>query len=438
MMRITLRPFIPLFLAAWIAACGNAGSAREEAAPDRPVADLNAVLTNEMSDTSVLKPMERKIQRYMSQWQLQGAQLAVMRNDSLLYAKGFGWADKEKVKPMKPGNIMRVASVSKLVTATGIMVLQEQGRLSLKDTVFGPSGILRDTAYCKSIKDKNYYKITVEHLLRHQGGFTVRAGDPMFSTPTIMKRNRLTKAPDNRQLLGLVLRRKLSFVPGTSQAYSNLGYMILSLVIEEVSGQDYETFIRENVLDKAGCRNFRIAGNYYRDRHAGEVRYYVPSNEPRVPEFNNSGDSVVRCYGGNNITALSGAGGWVASAPELALLVAAIDGRDGIRDIISAESVEEMTRYIDKETFSLGWNDTDPEKGWVRTGTLSGTNALIKYFPDGECWIFLSNTSTWKGPGLARYTAALMSELRRDFGRKIPARDLFHDSVPETAQKSTL
>lgn len=422
MRTLLLRLFTPVLMAvcAIACSCSNADD------PVRPTVDLNKVLTNAMSDTSILVPMEKKILRYMSQWQLQGAQLAIMRGDSLLYAKGFGWADKEKEQEMGPGNIMRVASVSKLVTATGIMVLQEQGRLSLRDTVFGPAGILKDTSYCNSIKDKNYYKITVEDLLRHRGGFTARAGDPMFSTVSIMKNNRLSQAPDNRQLLKLMLRRKLSFVPGTSQYYSNLGYMILSLVIEEVTGQPYEDFIQENVLDKAGCRGFRIAGNYYKDRHSGEVRYYVPSNEPEVPEYNNSGDSVVRCYGGNSITALSGAGAWVASAPELALLVASIDGRDEIPDIIGKESVEEMTRFIDKDTYSLGWNDTDPDNGWVRTGTLSGTNALIKYFPDGECWIFLSNTSTWKGPGLARYTAALMSELRRSYSSLLPARDLFH------------
>lgn len=424
-MKIILRLCMPMLLASVAVLCSCAGSVEEPRV--YPTVNLNKVLTNELSDTSVLRPMEKKIERYMAQWQLQGAQLVVMRNDSLLYAKGFGWADKEKDIAMGPGNIMRVASVSKLVTATGIMALKEEGKLSLRDTVFGVHGILRDTTYCNSIKDKNYYKITVEHLLRHQGGFTARAGDPMFSTASIMKNHKLTQAPDNKELLRIMLRRKLSFAPGTSQAYSNLGYMILSLIIEEVSGQDYEDFIRERILEKAGCTGFRIAGNYYKDRHEGEVRYYVPSNEPEVPEYNNSGDSVVRCYGGNNITALTGAGAWVASAPELALLVASIDGREeGIPDIISKESVEEMTRYIDKETYSLGWNDTDPDNAWVRTGTFSGTNALIKYFPDGECWIFLSNTSTWKGPGLARYTAGLISELRRGFSSKIPAQDLFH------------
>ncbi len=429
-MRVVMRLILPIFICSVAAACYSGPS--EDTLPS--TIELNNVLTNEMSDSSILKPMEKKIRNYMSLWRLQGAQLVIMRNDSLMYAKGFGWANKEENEEMRPGNIMRVASVSKLVTATGIMVLQDQGRLHLRDTVFGPRGILRDTLYCNSIKDKNYYKITVEDLLRHKGGFTTRGGDPLFSTASIMKNNHLSIAPDNKQLLRLILRRRLSFVPGTSQYYSNVGYMILSLVIEEVTGEPYENFIRREVLEKAGCRDLHIAGNYYKDRHRGEVRYYVPSNEPLVPEFNNSGDSVVRCYGGNNITALQGAGAWVASAPELALLVASIDGKEEIPDIISKESVKEMTRYIDKETYSLGWNDTDPDNAWVRTGTLSGTNAMIKYYPDGECWIFLSNTSTWKGPSLAKYTSALIAELRRSFSEKLPAQDLFHDTPQKEIQ----
>lgn len=390
------------------------------------VLPLNETLTNATCDTNILRPMERQIERYMQQWNLQGASLSIVRNDSLIYAKGFGWADKERGIRMEPRNLLRLASISKLITAVGIMVLQERGLLSLQSKVFGPEGILQDSTYCCSIRDRNYYDITVEHLLRHQAGFTARYGDPMFSTRTIILQNHLSGAPDHKTLLRCMLRKKLHFKPGTSQEYSNLGYMILSEIIEQVSGQSYEDFIRENVLGPIGCHEFKIAGNYYKDRHENEVRYYVQANDLPVPEFNNSGDSVIRCYGGNDITSLAGAGAWVASTPELALLVSAIDGQDGIPDIISKESVEAMTEYFDPDTYSLGWNDTNPEKGWVRSGTFSGTNALIKYFPDGECWVFVSNTSTWKGPGLARKTAFLMAQLRMQYGSLIPARDLFH------------
>ena len=411
-------------LLALVSSCSCGG--RESEDPRKDLVNLNKVLTNAMSDTTDLEGMERRIRRFMQEWQLRGASVAVMRGDSLYYAKGFGWADQEKGEEMAPGNIMRVASVSKLITAAGIMRLVEEGKVSLQDKVFGEEGILRDSVYLASIKDKNYYRITVEDLLRHKGGFTTAGGDPLFSTRSIMANNRLTEAPDHKTLLRLVLRRRLGFVPGTSQSYSNLGYLLLSMIIEEVTREDYEDFIQKNILHPAGCRDMHLAHNYYEEKYKNEVRNYVPSNEPLYDEYNNSGRQVERCYGGNDIRALSGAGAWVASVPELALFVASIDGRPEIPDILSPESVRLMTEYFDKDTYSFGWNDTNPETGWTRSGTFSGTSAMIKYFPDGECWLFVTNTSTWRGPAFSRITANLFGELRRGWGDKFPRQDLFH------------
>ncbi len=401
----------------------------ENAEPDgRIPVNLNETLTNELSDTSDLAGLDRKIKAYMAQWNIKGASLAIMRNDSLLYAKGYGWADKEKNTEMEPKHIMRVASVSKLITATGIMILQERGMLSLKDTVFGPGGILNNEEFTEAIKDRNYYKITVEDLLRHKGGFTGRAGDPMFSTRTIMLQNRLTKAPDHDELVKIILRRRLGFVPGTSQYYSNFGYLLLSMIIEKVSGESYEEFMQKNVLHPAGCRDMHIARNYYKEKYAGEVRYYLQANDEQVPEYNNSGRMVERCYGGNDITSLSGAGAWVTSVPELARFVASIDGKPNVPDIISPESVMAMTEWFDENTYSLGWNDTKPNGEWTRTGTLSGTSALIKTYPNGECWIMVMNTSTWKGPGQTRFTAGLFKTLRDSYSDKLPSRDFFYST----------
>ena len=84
-----------------------------------PQTHLNDTLTNCMSDAPALEGMEKELKRYFERWELNGAQIAVSRGDSLLYAKGFGWADKEAGQEMQPSNIMRLASVSKLLTAVG-------------------------------------------------------------------------------------------------------------------------------------------------------------------------------------------------------------------------------------------------------------------------------------------------------------------------------
>ncbi len=386
--------------------------------------NLNATLVNEMSDTSVLAGFDNQVNNYMTQWGLKGVSLSVMRNDSLLFAKGYGVADSKQ--PMQPGNILRMASVSKLVTAVGIMVLEEKGLLTLDDQVFGPGGILDDSLYNAAIKDPLYFKITVEDLLRHKAGFSKKGGDPMFSTRWIMIQNHWKTVPTKEQLTIVQLQRPLAFEPGTWQDYSNFGYLVLSMVIEKISGMSYEDFMQEKVLHPAGCVGFKLGGNYYVDKYPEEVRYYVQKDDEPAEEFNNSGRKVPRCYGGNNIEGLLGAGAWVGSTPELALLVASIDGKAEVPDIITKESVDAMTEYFDPDTFSLGWNDTKPTGEWTRTGTFAGTSALVKYFPDGECWIFISNTSTYKGPALAKHTTELFETLRARYSDKFPKRNMFY------------
>ena len=377
---------------------------------------LNDTLTNAMSSQPELHAMDSIMQRYLKRWEIHGAQLAISRHDSLLYARGFGYADKDRQIPMEPSYIMRMASVSKLVTATGIMKLRDMGKIRLSDKVFGPKGILNDTFYVNSIRDKRYFDITVEQLLRHKAGFTNYAGDAIFSTRYIMQQNHLTTPPDHRTLLRIVLRRHLGYTPGTAQRYCNIGYTLLSLIIEKRTGMSYENFMQRYVLNPAGCYDFHIAGNYLKDRRKNETVYYMHSSSVPVPEFNNSGRMVVRCYGENDITTALGAGAWVASAA---------DGDRTVPDVISPQAVKLMTQEMPDHQFSLGWNFTPRNRPWIRTGSLVGTSALVLRYPDGECWVFITNTSTWKGHKFSQDTMALFEKLRKRFGSKMPKRNMF-------------
>jgi CubicO group peptidase (beta-lactamase class C family) len=425
--RELLTTIILIFSVAAIVTAVIAGSRRNQNIIEECEASvfrLNDTLTNEMSNIPDLLAMDKKVNAYLSKWHMKGASLAITRGDSLVYAKGYGWADEENGLEMTPRHILRMASVSKLITAAGIMVLHDRGDLNINDTVFGPTGILNDSTITALIKDKNYYKITVEHLMRHQAGFR---RDPLFSSRDVMHQLQLDHAPEAEDFYRVVLNRRLKFAPGSWQSYSNFGYLLLSKIIEKVSGMPYDEFIRTEVLEPAGCYDMHIAGTYYEDKRDNEVRYYTHEGDGKyIEEYTDSDVMVERCYGGNNIPLLSGAGAWCGSPAEIARFVASIDGRPEVPDIITRESVDLMTGYYDRDTFSLGWNDTHPDKGWSRTGTLSGTTALVKLFPDGECWVFISNTSTWKGPRQANYTDALFKSLRQSFSGKLPQRDMFN------------
>lgn len=382
--------------------------------------NLDSCIVNAMSE---LPEMDQAVDSFMTFWGLKGASLAITRNDSLVYAKGYGIADYGQ--PMTPGTRMRLASVSKLLTAVGIMRLQEEGNVFLETPVFGPYGVLNE--YDAYIKDSNYYLITVEHLLRHQGGFSARGGDVMFNTLTFMRNHGLSEPPSKDFLVRKEVARRLAFEPGTSQEYSNFGYFLLSLIIEKVSGQSYEKFMQQEVFEKALCRDFALGGDYLKDRLKGESRYFMqPDSEPS-PSFDGKYSEVEKCYGGNRISGLLGAGGWVGSTVELARLVASIDARGPVEDILDPFTVKQMTNYFDEDTFALGWVDCRPEGEWTRTGSFSGTSALVKVYPDGECWIMVSNTSAWRGSRFTKNTATLFKNLRSRFSKQLPARDLFRE-----------
>lgn len=381
-------------------------------------------LTNKASEIPALAGMDNEIERFRNKWEIKGISIAVSRNDSLLFAKGYGWADREAGIPMSPGSIMRIASASKLVTATAIMKLVEQGRLRLDSKIFGDDGILNDTSFTNSVKDRRIFDITVDHLLQHKGGFTLGAGDPMFNTADIMEVKHLKTPPDNRQLTGIVLGRRLGFQPGSGRRYSNFGYMLLSLVIEKVSGKNYWDYVTEEILRPAGAFRFRPARNYYTERHPDETKYYGPDTV-KIKEFNGSGRMVDRVYGGSNVNGLLGAGGWATSASDLARLVAAIDGHPGVRDILSPSSVAQMTYHDGEDKQTRGWSDSDGKGKWSRTGTLGSTHALIIKFPEGDCWVMTTNSGVWTGHNFSHDMMRLVDNLRRRYSGSLPRRNLW-------------
>ena len=355
---------------------------------------LNASLCNAISDLPETESMEKYIKRWMARNNIRGASLAVMHDEHLIYCKGFGWADQEMEREAEVGDIYRIASASKLVTGVGIMKLCDQGKLSLDDKVFGEDGILKQFS---DFKDKRVKDITVRQLLNHTAGFSRQRGDLMFRVTDVMEWEEMDTTPTADELIAFQLSLRLRCAPGGSAQYSNVGYLVLSRIIEQVSGMDYEEYLQTNVLWPAGCYDMHIAHNYYEQRYPGEVRYYGHDTEG-IESYDGSGMLRPREYGGNNIRGLQGAGAWVASSVELMRLVASIDGKPGVPDIISAESVAEMKNITRKGDYALGWaRYNEGSKSLVRTGTMSGTCAYIDHRDNGISYVFLTNTSHYRG-----------------------------------------
>ncbi len=352
--------------------------------------------------------LDKSFERFREQNLLKGLAVAIVKDEKLVFAKGYGFADAESKELASPEQLFRIASVSKLITAIAIMKLVESGKIKLDSKVFGKYGILNNHKQLK-IKDNRLENITVRNLLNHSGGWTQRYGDIAF-LPKIVSEQTGDPMPINiESYLKFVTSKRLHFEPGSASAYSNLGYMILGEVIATVSKTSYEKYVKENVLKPAHIYDMQLGGSFENEKLLDEVKYYQPEDAPLVEAYDGSGRMVPKVYGSTNMSLLGSAGGWIASPVDLMKLLVVIDGDNQTKDILSAQSIAEMTRVDEKGLDPLGWRSTNENGEWWRTGTLPGSSALIKREPNGISWVMITNTSNYKGPHLAIEMDRVMS-----------------------------
>ncbi len=308
-------------------------------------------------------------QEFMEKFKVPGFSMAIGRSGTLLHEQGFGYADISKQEPVTPAHLFRIASISKPITAAAIFSLIEQGRLRLQDPVFGPDGLL--PAVGGTTLPEPVKAITLHHLLTHTaGGWSNQAQDPMFSQVLM----------DQKQLIEWTLRtRPLEHPPGTHYAYSNFGYCVLGRVIEKITGQPYEPWVRENILQRCGVTAMQLGGNRLTDRKAGEVIYY------------DDGAGKARPYG-MNVRRMDSHGGWLATPGDLVRFAQHVDGFPVPADILTAESIKQMTTpTAANPNYACGWS-INQAANWWHNGSLPGTASILVRTARGFCWSGLINT----------------------------------------------
>ena len=383
---------------------------------------LNFRISNELSEFSESKFIEKEANEFLQQWNLAGLTMSIVKDDKLVYAHGFGYSDVEAKQQVTPGNLFRIASVSKLITAVAIMKLVEKKAISLDSKVFGPKAILKDPIF-NSVADKRLYNITVRHLLAHAGGWSLSYGDPAFNSLVVLEKTGETGAATMDSYCRFVASRRLHFDPGTRSSYSNMGYMFLGKVIAAVSGKPYEEFVSNDVLKPVGITDMHIGRSFLSERRFNEVKYYESEESPLIPSFDGSGTMVPKPYGGNPIELLSSAGGWIASSIELAKLMAMIDGFRSYPDMIPQNLIDQMVVNKDFKG-PLGWKVVKDNGDWIRTGSMAGTSAIMKRQSNGFSWVIIINSSSWKGPRLPAYVNYMMGKIEKGVSNW-PKHDLF-------------
>ena len=372
-------------------------------------------VNNSLTSSSEYSDINRQLEQFVNKWNLVGASFCIARKGRIIYAHSFGMANKEEGIAMQPYHTMRVASVSKLITATAVMKLVEDGKLRLDDKVFGVNGILNDPRFLK-YKDKRVEEITVHNLLNHSGGWTPRWGDHLFIKDVIARELGKALPLDVDDYIIFALSKKLHFQPGSHSSYSNIGFVILQRVIEKASGMDYESYVLDEIFEPLHIYDAHLANSWDSLRFHNEVRYYEVPEAEKVISFDGTKPDVLKSRGGNDVHALGAAGGWVISPVSLTRFVMAVDGMSDFPDIISKQSAETMKETYNGKFQPLGWRWVKDDGTLWRSGSMAGTSALVVSRPDGYTITFMSNQSHWKG---ARFPYVVDRFLVRIFDRYI-------------------
>lgn len=380
--------------------------------------DLESI-NNTLTSSNEYSLINHQFEQFVKKWDLVGATFCIAHKGRIIYARGFGMANKEEGLAMQPYHTMRVASVSKLITATAVMKLAEEGRLRLNDRVFGPDGILNDEKFI-NYKDKRVEEITVHNLLNHSGGWTPRWGDHLFIKDVIARELGKELPLDVDDYIVFALSKRLHFKPGSYSSYSNIGFVVLQRVIEKASGMDYESFVKKEIFKPLNIYDAHLAYNWDSLRYDNEVRYYEVPEAEKVISFDGSKQSVLKSRGGNDVRALGAAGGWVISPISLIRFVMAVDGRNDFPDILSKQSVDVMKETFNGNFQPLGWRWVKNDGTLWRSGSMAGTSALVISRPDGYTLTFLSNQSHWKGARFPYLVDRFYTKIFNKYIRTIP------------------
>ena len=200
------------------------------------VGGLAAARTIEFETTKVAQAdeVDDYIKAEMEKRQIPGLALAVVKSGKLIKAKGYGLANLELDVPVTPDSVFELASVTKSFTATAIMMLVEEGKVALDDKI---SKYLINAPY-------TWRGITVRHLLTHTAGFAsdckeIRQQGWLANYTTAEMFEAGSKCPAD-------------FAPGDRWQYSDMGYFLLGMIIEKVSGTRWREFVRERIFQPLG------------------------------------------------------------------------------------------------------------------------------------------------------------------------------------------
>ncbi len=185
-----------------------------------------------------------------------------------IFKKAYGYADFKNKEPLTTSSSFQLASVSKMFTATAIMILKERGKLNYDDSI---------TTY---IPEFPFIKVTIRHLLNHRSGLSnyMYLADQKWN---------VEKSIDNEEVIDLftVHKPECYFQPDKGFQYNNTNYALLASVVERISGDPFDRFVKENIFDPLEMDHSFVYCLNIDSLVGGEVPVGVPGYQTRSGRY---------------------------------------------------------------------------------------------------------------------------------------------------------
>jgi CubicO group peptidase (beta-lactamase class C family) len=301
----------------------------------------------------------KKIDALFKKWDTPnspGCVIGIVRNDSLIYAKGYGLANIEYGEANTPETIYHMASVSKQFTAYAIVLLAKQGKLQLDDD------IRRYLPWFPDLKEK----ITIRHLLNHTSGIRDQWQLLAISgtrLDDVIKQEHIIKV--------LSKQRALNFKPGEQYSYSNSGFTMLAEIVKSVTGQTLRQFADSSIFKPLGMTNTHFHDDY---TEVVKNRSYSYSRKDR-DGFSNSILSYSNAGATSLLTSVNDMAKWVMNF---------YDHKVGTQEDIDLLTRKGKLNNGQESSYALGIVNTN-YRGWklyAHNGADAGYRTSLTVFPD--------------------------------------------------------
>lgn len=347
-----------------------------------PIAQAQSTIANHPEVVSNIKLLEAWIESQMVYRGWPGMSVGVVYDKQVIWARGFGYSNLEKKTPATPATIYRMASVSKTFTATAIMQLRDAGKLSLDDPV---------AKYLPWFRVKSEFKdapvITIRHLLTHTSGLPRESASPYWTDNNF---------PTVEQMKTLLPNQEAVFASETTWKYSNLALALAGEIVAAVSGEPYDVYIRQHILEPLGMSSSTM--RFPTEDHARLAVAYgrrMPDGKRAIrPEMDTKG--------------IAPAAGLSSTVEDLARYVAfhLSDGNVGGKLLLKNSTLREMQR--------VHWLLPDWKGGWgigfaiSRTGdrttvghrgALAGFRTQIAFSPEEKIGVIVLTNADDGNPG---------------------------------------